>query len=313
MSIGLVNAKILTFPRTLRIILGTNIGTCLTTELIGLNLNRIAWPMLGCSLGVWLLTFGIEQAGMKLHSKALPLAGLSLQAIRNTAVIFCGFSLLIIGIGLMQSVAPTVETTDFFNRFLELANNSVVWGLEQALCYRQPYTAVQPYRAHYGPCRIGAMPPEIGIAIVLGANIGTCITAVLASMGGTRAGHWVAWSHVALNVGGAILFAPFVHELQFITAWISSSPSEQIAHAQTLFNLSCPSLRSTLLSFQARQSGDRLVWNFDPQQAKCAAQNSIIVAVAGLLLPFPGLERLEPFHTAYFFDLCLQPTSDRFH
>ena len=54
MTIGLVNAKLMSFPRSLGIILGTNIGTCLTTELIGLNLNHMAVPLLAVSFLGWL-------------------------------------------------------------------------------------------------------------------------------------------------------------------------------------------------------------------------------------------------------------------
>ena len=52
----------------------------------------------------------------------------------------------------------------------------------------------------------GALPPEIGVAIVLGSNVGTCATALIATIGSTRAGRFVAWSHMGLNIGGVLLF-----------------------------------------------------------------------------------------------------------
>ena len=80
--------------------------------------------------------------------------------------------------------------------------------------YRSRSQQRSRYRHYYGlRHRIGAMPIELGIAVVLGANIGTCATALLASIGGTKAGQYVAWSHVVLNAGGALLFMPFIGEL----------------------------------------------------------------------------------------------------
>lgn len=85
----------------------------------------------------------------------------------------------------------------------------------------------------------GVMPPGLGIAIVLGANIGTCVTAVIAAIGSTPSGVFVAWSHVTLNVGGALLFLPFTQPLQALSASIGGGPAAQLAHAQTIFNVVC--------------------------------------------------------------------------
>ncbi|BBH21307.1 Na/Pi-cotransporter [Paenibacillus baekrokdamisoli] len=238
MSIGLVNAGLLTFPRTLGIILGTNIGTCLTTELIGLNLNRIAWPLLECSLALWLLTALIGEMGLAGKSRLQSFATNWLHPLRNGAVIIGGFALLIIGIGLMQSVAPAIQSSGLFSLFLNRAEDSVVWGLAAGIILSAAvHSSAAVIGIIMGLASVGAMPVEIGIAIVLGANVGTCITAILASIGGTRPGRFVAWSHVVLNVGGALLFAPFVTEIQIVMTWITASPSGQIAHAQTLFNV----------------------------------------------------------------------------
>ncbi|MBW7462371.1 Na/Pi symporter, partial [Paenibacillus sepulcri] len=102
------NAGLLTFPRTLGIILGTNIGTCLTTELIGLNINRLAWPLLAAACGLWLVTALIGE--MKLMpfrsaSYSTNTGGAAghrwFQPVRSAAVIIAGFALLLIGISVM--------------------------------------------------------------------------------------------------------------------------------------------------------------------------------------------------------------------
>ncbi|QYR20153.1 Na/Pi symporter [Paenibacillus sp. sptzw28] len=234
MSIGLVNARLLTFPRTLGIVLGTNIGTCLTTELIGLNLNQLAWPLLESSLALWLLTALVGEMGL------VPGRSESewLQPLRSGAVIVGGFALLLIGIGIMQSIAPAVQSSGLFAVFLSHAEDSVLWGLAAGIVLSAAvHSSAAVIGIIMGLASVGAMPVEIGIAVVLGANVGTCITALLASLGATRSGRFVAWSHVILNVGGAVLFMPFVTELQHASAWFSVSPSSQIAHAQTIFNI----------------------------------------------------------------------------
>ncbi|QHW30449.1 Na/Pi cotransporter family protein [Paenibacillus rhizovicinus] len=241
MSIGMVNAGLLTFPRTLGIVLGTNIGTCLTTELIGLNLNRFGLPLLGISCALWLLTalFG-EMGFARSRSSGPPPGGGLLGPLRTGSVVSAGFSLLLVGISMMQSIAPVIQSTSFFHAYLSRADDSVFWGLAAGIVLTAAiHSSAAVIGIVMGLAETGAMPPEVGIAIVLGANVGTCITAVIAAVGGTRSGRFVAWSHVLLNVGGAALFAPFTSELGTAAAWLTSSPAGQIAHAQTLFNVAC--------------------------------------------------------------------------
>ncbi|AZN40442.1 Na/Pi cotransporter family protein [Paenibacillus albus] len=238
-AIGLVNAGLLTFPRTLGLILGTNIGTCLTTELIGLNLNRLGWPLLLLALGLWLTTVTFGELGAE-NWLGRGRNGLRrfIMPVRSLSVVLGGFALLLIGIGLMQSVAPAVQSTKFFHEFLARAEVSVLWGIAAGIVLTaMMHSSAAVIGIVMGLAQSGAMPLPIGIAIVLGANVGTCVTAVIAALGGTRAGRFVALAHVLLNVGGAALFAPFAAELGVAAAWLTSSPAGQIAHAQTLFNV----------------------------------------------------------------------------
>ncbi|MNP55153.1 Na+/Pi-cotransporter [compost metagenome] len=85
----------------------------------------------------------------------------------------------------------------------------------------------------------GTLPIELGIAMVIGSNVGTCATALIASIGGSKSGRFVAWSHVTLNLGGALLFLPLTSQLAATVSWITSDPATQIAHSQTLFNVVC--------------------------------------------------------------------------
>ncbi|MEV5028642.1 Na/Pi cotransporter family protein [Paenibacillus sp. LPE1-1-1.1] len=233
-AIGMVNARLLTFPRTLGIILGTNIGTCITTELIGLNLNKLALPLLIVSIGLWLATALLGEIRL---FPAIRSAGW-IHSVRSSSVVLCGFSLLLTGMAMMQGVGPAVQESTMFAWFLDKADDSLWWGLAAgALLTAAVHSSAAVIGIIMGFVSLGAMPIEVGIAVVLGANIGTCATAILASIGGSKAGQYVALSHVILNAGGALLFMPFIGELANLSAWISSSTSGQIAHTQTIFNI----------------------------------------------------------------------------
>lgn len=233
-AIGMVNARLLTFPRTLGIILGTNIGTCITTELIGLNLNKLAVPLLIAAIGLWLATALLGEIRLFPAIRSTRW----IDSLRSSSVVLCGFALLLSGMTMMQSVGSAVQDSPMFGWFLDKADDSLWWGLAAgAILTAAVHSSAAVIGIIMGFASIGAMPIELGVAVVLGANIGTCATALLASIGGSKAGQYVAWSHVVLNFGGALLFMPFIGELTALSEWISSSAAGQIAHAQTIFNI----------------------------------------------------------------------------
>lgn len=239
LTIGMVNAGLLTYARTLGIILGSNIGTCLTTELISLQINTLAAPLLAAALSLWALA--VMSGELSAHSSRL------LEACRRISgplqficLAVSGFALILWGIAVMQSIGPSLEGSGLFRWFLGHAATSSLWGLAAgAVLTAMVHSSAAVIGMAMGLATSGIMPPELGIAIVLGANIGTCVTAVIAAIGSSPSGVFVAWSHVALNVGGALLFLPFIGPLQSLSAWIGGGPAAQLAHAQTIFNVVC--------------------------------------------------------------------------
>lgn len=254
-TIGMVNAGLLTFGRTLGIILGTNIGTCITTEIIGLQLSKMALPLLITSLILWIFTALVYE--MRLIPSITHVKWI--HPVRYTSVVLGGFALLLTGIAMMQSVGPAVQQSEMFGWFLSKANESLWWGLlAGAVLTAVVHSSAAVIAIIMGFAAIGAMPIELGIAVVLGANIGTCVTAVLASIGGTKAGQFVALSHVLLNVGGALLFMPFIAELSAVSDWLSGSPSSLIARAQTIFNVASSLIALPLCYLPAFRSHDSI-------------------------------------------------------
>lgn len=250
MTIGLVNAGIMTFPKTLGIILGTNIGTCLTTELIGLNLTKLSFPLLLLSASVWvgtLLPWHRASGNRRLLR--------SLHHVRSLSLAVSGFASVMLGVEVMQTIVPALQTRGLFGWFIEHAQRSVLWGVVAGAALTAViHSSAAVIAMTMGLAAVDAIPVELGIAIVLGANIGTCATALLAAIGGSKSGQFVAWSHIALNVGGALLFLPLLPLLHAGAALLSEGPAAQIAHAQTLFNVACSLLALPLCYLPALRS-----------------------------------------------------------
>jgi phosphate:Na+ symporter len=235
-SIGMVNARLLSFSRTLGIVLGTNIGTCLTTELIGLNISHAAAPMLGLSAILWLFTV----LGGEMNLIAIGGRRAWLKSLRSASLALAGFSLLLMGLSMMQSIGPDIQNSGVYDWFLGKSATSLWWGLAAGIALTAAvHSSAAVIGMVMGFVMLGAMPPELGVAIVLGANIGTCSTALLAGIGGTREGRFVAYAHTVLNIGGALLFMPLIGELTLLSDWLSHSPSSLVARAQTIFNVAC--------------------------------------------------------------------------
>lgn len=218
-TIGLANARLLSFPQTVGIILGTNIGTTFTTQLIALNPQKMALPMflLGCSV-LWMRSNIVRAVGMSLS----------------------GFGCVFLGIQVMQTAAEPLQNTAFFLSALARPDSSYFNGVFLGAAF----TALLHSSSAVTAMTMGFMNEQLlslgmGIAIVLGSNIGTCVTAVMAAVGGNAAAKQVAWVHVVLNIAGVLLFLPFIEQLGMAVAWLTGDPAIQIAHAQTLFNVIC--------------------------------------------------------------------------
>lgn len=236
MTIGLVNAGLLSYARTLGIILGGNIGTCLTTELIALNIAKLGVPMLIVSLVLWAAAVLGEEMLPAYVKRRLPL----LLPLQFGALAAAGFSLVMIAIRMMQSIGPALEERGVISWLLEHATSSLLWGaIAGALLTAIIHSSAAVIAMTMGLAASGALPVEFGIAMVIGSNVGTCLTALIASIGGTRPGQFVAWSHITLNVLGAVLFLPLVPALEAAATWLTSDLSAQIAHTQTIFNVAC--------------------------------------------------------------------------
>jgi len=229
LTIGLTHAGMIPFAQTVGIILGTNVGTTVTTELIALRLESLAVPMLLVGAALWLQPR---------------------RLLRCIGLVVAGFGLIFLGIDTMQVMARPLEESETFRQLFQQSRHSVWIGLLTGTVFSALIHSSSATTAiTMGLMQHQLMPMETALAIVLGANIGTCFTAVIASIGTNAASRQVAWCHTLFNVAGALLFLPFLTSLASAAAFLTSDPGYQIAHAQTIFNVVCSVLA---LPFAAR-------------------------------------------------------------
>ena len=222
MLVSFVQAGLMRFAQSLGVILGSDIGTTVTAQLIAFKLTDYALLMIAAG-------FAMRMLGKQAH-------------VKNIGEVLLGFGILFFGMKLMSDAMRPLRT---YSQFIELMK-----GLENpllGLLIGTLFTAlIQSSAAFIGIIIVLAQPGlitlEAGIPLVFGANIGTCITAGLASIGTSREAKRVALAHVAFKIAGVILFIfwipAFADIIRFIAERFGSDPARQIANAHTIFNVS---------------------------------------------------------------------------
>ena len=218
-TIGLISTGMFTFRQSIGIILGTNIGTTITTELITFNIQSLLIPLLVVAI---LLLF--------MRKKKLQSIGLVLLGICFVFTAMGGFeslARLLKEIGLIEQLLQKLNQS----HFLSVSAGIVITGIIQSST--ATVGMIMGFLAN-GGLNIGS-----GIAIMLGSNIGTCVDAFLAALGGGREARLTAYAHIWLNVIGVIAFYPFIDLLSGIGEQLAQSPEVQLAHISVLFNVLC--------------------------------------------------------------------------
>jgi len=160
--------------------------------------------------------------------------------LRSLCVSVAGFGTLFAGFGVMVCATAALMQSDTLRQWLLMASVHPLAGvgagtLITALIGSSSASTALTLTLAQG----GLITLPAAIAIVLGNNIGTCVTAVLASIGGSRAVQRVAATHVLLNVAGALIFLPFLHPFAQFIRQFAQAPGSQVALAHVLFNVAC--------------------------------------------------------------------------
>ncbi|MCF7850962.1 MAG: Na/Pi cotransporter family protein [Candidatus Marinimicrobia bacterium] len=230
MLVSFVQAELMTYTQSLAVIIGAGVGTTITAQLIAFKLTDYALVMI--SIGFF----------MTLLSKR--------EAIQHIGEALLGFGILFFGMKLMSDSMAPLRSYAPFIQIMEGLDNRLLGLLIGTL-----FTAlIQSSSAFIGIVIVlsqqGLLSLEAGIPLILGANIGTCITAGLASIGTNKDAKRVALAHVIFKIGGVLIFIWFVDPLAEFVRSISPvsdltgieklavDTPRQIANAHTLFNVS---------------------------------------------------------------------------
>lgn len=219
MVVGFVNSGMMTLQQAVWIIMGANIGTTITGQLIALDIGAIA-PLFAF-IGVAMIVFLKKE---KLH---------------HFGKIIAGLGILFIGMDMMSAAMMPLRESEAFISLMTQFSNPVLGILAGAI-----FTAIiQSSSASVGILQALASSGVIGLPqavyVLFGQNIGTCITAVLAAIGTSRNAKCTTIIHLSFNIIGTIVFTiicmvtPFVSLMEGLTPNVSA----QIANTHTIFNI----------------------------------------------------------------------------
>ena len=220
MVVGFVNAGIMSLTQAIGVIMGANIGTTVTAQLVSLDVDFLA-PI---SLGIGIVIYMFAK-----KSKT-----------RHIAEILLGFGILFTGMEFMKdAVSPLKEYEGFTNMLLSFGSNPIL-GVLMGFAIT---AIVQSSSASMGMlialASEGLIPITAALPILYGENIGTCVTSLISSIGATKNARRAAVMHLTFNLIGSLIFmfilsGPIVKLVTYIDP---DNTARQIANAHTLFNV----------------------------------------------------------------------------
>ncbi len=215
--VGFVTSGLMTLTQAAGVIIGANIGTTITAQIIALDVTQYALALVAVGFGTSFFAKGED-------AKA-----------RGTVLM--GLGLIFFGMGVMgDAMAPLRTHPGFTDAMVSL--QSPLLGIVVGAAFT---AIVQSSSATTALVIVlagqGLVPLEAGIALILGANVGTSATALLAAIGKPREAQRAAAIHTGFNVGGVIVFLPLIGFLVDAVQILGGGLARQIANAHTIFNL----------------------------------------------------------------------------
>ncbi len=228
--VGFISAGLMSLSQSVGVIMGANIGTTITAQIVAFKITKAALLMIG-------IGFTMLFAAKK-------------ESIRQYGTMLMGLGMVFFGMSVMSdAMAPLRSFQPFLDLMMHMENPligivvaAVFTGLVQS---SSATTGIVIVMASQGFISLPA-----GIALAFGANVGTCVTAMLASIGKPREAVRAALVHVLFNIGGVLLWLAFIDHLAEFVAWFSPAHPElegtqrlaaeaprQIANAHTVFNI----------------------------------------------------------------------------
>ncbi len=267
MLVGLVNSGIMTFGQSVTLIFGTNVGTTITAWIFGLS---------GISSdAIWL-----QMLKPAHFSPVLAFIGILLRVIskkeksKTLGMVFIGFAVLIFGMNLMSDTVKPLSDSELFPEILSKLNSpllGLLFGIVTTAILQSSSASVGILQAF---SLTGSMTMGFVIPIIMGQNIGTCITSILSSIGTSTQAKRVSIMHLLVNVLGTAMWFPLYLIVDaFLAPAIlqSNATAFHIAVSHTLFNLA-----NTAILLPIRNLLVRCVEKWLPSTPSIADTESIV-------------------------------------
>lgn len=233
MVIGFVSAGLMSLPQAISVIFGANIGTTMTAQLMAFKISNYIYPII-------FIGFMLNFVGKK-------------EKVKNIGMVIFSFGLLFEGIEIMGEVmkplAGSPVFVDLMGKVSSVPVLGVVLGAVMTLVVQSSSATIavlQNFASQAGPDGVSSVIGLTGaIPILLGDNIGTTITALLASIGQSKNAKRTAIAHSIFNISGSCVFIFLIPWFAKFVQFISPKGNEvdvisrQIANAHTTFNIVC--------------------------------------------------------------------------
>lgn len=273
MVVGFVNAGIMNLSQAMGVIMGANIGTTVTGWLV----SSVEWAKflspgnlapIAIMLGVIVMLTGTRRSSKDISS------------------IIIGFGLLFVGITTMSSsVAPLQESEAFRNAFVTLGHNPFLGIIAGAVVT----AVIQSSSASVGILQslsaAGLVPFNAAVYIIMGQNIGTCVTAIMSSIGAKKTAKTAAVMHLLFNIIGTIIFsivAIVLFKLVFPSAGTGMITQTEISTVHTIFNIG-----TTVLLFPVSDLIIKLAKKLEKEDDKTEDESKVLLD--DRMLETPGI------------------------
>lgn len=309
MVIGFVSAGLMSLPQAISVIFGANIGTTMTAQLMAFKISNYIYPII--FIGFMLCFLGKK------------------EKIKNVGMVIFSFGLLFEGIEIMGSVMKPLANSavfiDLMGKVSDIPILGVGLGMIMTLVVQSSSATIavlQNFASQAGPDGVHSVIGLAGaIPILLGDNIGTTITALLASIGQSKNAKRTAIAHSIFNISGSVVFLFLIPWFSKFVQYISPKGEEikiisrQIANAHTTFNIVCTlvwlpliPIMVKIVTFLIRGEDKKLKPIYEP---KYLDENVIEQPVAAMYMVSKELNRLAGFTTEMLLSLKSTIMSNR--
>ncbi len=215
---GLINAGVLTLTQGIGVMLGSEIGTTITAQLVASDIGIIFYPVIAVGFLLSVL------AKKEQH--------------KNIGQVILSLGLLYLGMNLMSSSISPLQDEPALKNFLYSLGQYPLTGLLAGIAITGIFnssTALMGLVLSLGMNNLITL--EAAIAVILGANIGSCVTGLMATVGSSLSAKRLSVTQVIINIIGALLFFPFISGFAGLITLTSPDLPRQIANAHTVFNI----------------------------------------------------------------------------